>query len=73
MELFTPVKLFGKDYILVGDLDLGGPIATMEQYKKFQLSYAFLNPDGNIVRFSEVIGTRDDIKVLDGGEEDSET
>jgi len=63
MSFERRIKLFGEDYILIGNLKDGGPIATEEQYSNFECSFAHLKPDGNIWRFGRIIGTKDDIQV----------
>ena len=63
MSFERRIRLFGNDYILIGDLENGGPIATEEQYSNFECSFAHLKQDGNIYRFGEIIGTRDDIEL----------
>ncbi len=58
----TEIVFQGNDYIIVaGDLETGGPIATEEQYENFECSFAHLFPNGDVLRFQEKIGTRDDI------------
>ena len=32
------IRLFGEEFILLGDLDSGGPIATVEAYRNFDVS-----------------------------------
>ena len=61
MEFQKQITLFGERYLLLGDLETGGPICTPEQYENFECSYAYLRPDGNISRHGIMIGTRDDI------------
>jgi len=63
MSLQMRVRLFGNDYLLIGDLKNGGAIATEEQYRNFDCSFAHLNKNGNIIRFEEIIGTREDIEL----------
>jgi hypothetical protein len=63
MSLKKQITLFGEIYLLIGDLDSGGPISTKEQYENFECSYAYLKSDGNIYRFGQVIGTKDDINI----------
>ena len=58
------IKLFGNDYLLIGDIQNGGPIATRSQYENFECSYAHLYPNGDINRFGQVIGTRADIIIV---------
>lgn len=53
-----------KNYLLIGDLNTGGAIATKEQYENFEESYAHLYPDGNVSRYGESIGNVKDIKVV---------
>ena len=57
------IKLFDKEYILSGSLEKGGPITTVEAFKKFECSFAHLMPDGRIMRFKQQIGTVKDIEV----------
>ena len=64
MLLQKQITLFGESYLLIGDMETGGPISTLEQYENFECSYAYLKPDGNIIRFGQVIGTREDIVEL---------
>lgn len=64
MSFEKQIKLFGNQYLLIGDLVNGGPIATREQYENFECSFAHLQPNGDILRFREKIGTRKDIEVL---------
>ena len=58
------VEFQGKEYLLIGDLESGGAIATRAQYENFTMSYAHLHSNGDICRFDKTIGHRDDLKVL---------
>jgi len=58
------IKFKGEKYLLVGDLDSGGAIATQEAYDNFKVSYAHLFSDGNVRRYREIIGTKADIEVI---------
>lgn len=64
MAFEKQIELFGQQYLLLGDFESGGPIATREQYENFECSFAHLQPNGDIMRFHEKIGTRCDIKIL---------
>jgi len=64
MAFEKQIELFGQRYLLIGNLEEGGTIATREQYEEFECSFAYLQPNGDIMRFNEKIGTRKDIKVL---------
>lgn len=55
----------GKRYLLIGNLEEGGAIATEEQYEQFKKSFAHLFPDGNIVQDGRVIGRKEDISVIE--------
>lgn len=57
------IKFKGEDYLLVGDMIEGGPIATLEQYENGRCSYAHLYENGDIIRFGELIGNRNEIEV----------
>ena len=50
----------GKEWLLVD-----GAITTREAYEKFEMSYAHLFEDGNIIRFQNKIGEEKDIAYLD--------
>ena len=58
------IKFNGEDYLLIGDIEGGGAIATKEQYENFELSYAHLFPDGIIMRFEVQIGTINDLEFI---------
>jgi len=69
------IHLFGHEYHLLGTLETGGAIATVEQYTTGEASFAHYyapggldeedgGPDGCISRFGAQIGTRADIEVL---------
>ena len=63
------IRFQGAEYLLIGTLERGGPIATREQYENGKCSYAFLEPDGDVMRFKDSIGHRDEIEVI--GESDA--
>ena len=63
------IKLFGEKYVLMGTLDFGGPIGTEEQIKYGATSFANLDASGKIWSYLQVIGTRDDIKVIEKDKE----
>ena len=58
------VRFRGQDYLLVGDLAAGGPIATVEEYTTFQPCHAWLDAAGRVLRHAQQIGTREDLEVL---------
>lgn len=60
------VRFQGNEYLLIGDLDSGGPLATREQYTAGECSFAHLFPDGRILRFGEQIGTQADLVFCEG-------
>ncbi len=63
--MIIPIQFKGTNYLLVGgNLNTGGAIATQEEFEEFRISYAHLNPDGNVKRFGKIIGTVKDIKIL---------
>jgi hypothetical protein len=64
MAFQRQICLFGEIFVLIGDLDSGGPIATVDAYQNFDVSYAHLYPNGAIMRYGKQIGTRDDIELL---------
>ena len=64
MAFERQIRLFGQEFILIGDLDNGGPIATVDAYRNFDCSYAHLFSDGRIMRFGKQIGNRNDIELL---------
>ena len=58
------VKFRRRTYLLVGDLQDGGPLATVRQYTTGRVSFAYLRPSGIIERYGQVIGSREDIESL---------
>ena len=64
-ETNLKVRFQDQDFLLLGDLTEGGPLATPEQYQHGQCSYAHLFEDGQIRRFGKIIGTRADLTVLE--------
>jgi hypothetical protein len=58
------IRFQGREYLLVGDLERGGPIATRQQYESFECSYAQLKRDGSVWRFGDTIGHRDEIEIV---------
>uniref|UniRef100_A0A6M3LPG7 Uncharacterized protein n=1 Tax=viral metagenome TaxID=1070528 RepID=A0A6M3LPG7_9ZZZZ len=63
MSLQMRVRLFGNDYLLIGDLENGGAIATEEQFRNFDCSFAYLTQSGNIIQRGKIIGIREDIEL----------
>ena len=51
----------GEAFVLVGDDETEGAIATKEQYANGERSFAHLYRNGDILSFGEKIGTVDDI------------
>lgn len=63
------IRFQDTDYVFVGDsLDGEGAIATEDDYSHGRMSYAHLMPSGEIKRFGKVIGQRNDIQLVEGGE-----
>lgn len=58
------IRFQDKEWLLIGNLKEGGAIATKQSYENGTVSYAHLLPNGNIMRYSELIGFVEDIKVL---------
>lgn len=59
------IRFKGKEYLFIGDEErTDGAIATEEQYANFETSFAHLEDD-KVMRFQEVIGTKNDIEWLD--------
>ena len=58
------IKFKGKRFLLVGDLK-SGAITERKNYENFKISYAHLFSDGKVRRFCEIIGTKEDIEVLE--------
>jgi hypothetical protein len=58
------VRFKGTIYVLVGDDDGSGAIATKEDYENGEVSFAHLMPDGRILRYNEQIGTSADLEDL---------
>lgn len=58
------IRFNGAEFLLIGDLKIGGAIATIDQYEGGKCSFAHLMPSGNVMRFREVIGNRSDIEVI---------
>lgn len=59
----TTITFQGKDYLLLGDLITGGPIATKKQYENGHASHAHLYLNGEVKRFGKVIGDVSQIEV----------
>lgn len=64
----NPLKITLKSdpyqYLLFGDLTLGGPISTLERFALGECSFAHLFMNGRVMRFGEQIGCVGDITVL---------
>jgi hypothetical protein len=57
------IRFQGREFVLTSNM-MSGPIATPEAYADGEASYAHLFKNGEIKRFGELIGTKDDIEVL---------
>ena len=71
-----PIRLKGELKKNLGDRDdlflidpgtggKGNPIATREQVEEFKTGVAHLYSDGRVKRYGQVIGSRDDIEILE--------
>ena len=58
------IRFKGQEYLLIGNMEEGGAIATREQYESGQCSFAHLMEDGRVMRFREVIGSKSDIELV---------
>jgi len=58
------VIFHGNPYLLIGDLDEGGPIVTKDDFEHGRCSYALLCRTGEIKRFHEIIGRKEDLEVI---------
>lgn len=63
-EGFPLVRLHGKPYRLIGDLEAGGGLSEDGAFERGECSFAHLFPDGRILRFREQIGTRADLELM---------
>ena len=59
----TKIKFKNKHYLLIGNMEDGGAIATKKQYEAGECSYAYLGADGSIRRFHKIIGTKEEITL----------
>lgn len=64
MAMHSKIRFQGNDYILIGDIEEGGAIATEAQYENGECSYAHLCTDGLIRRFRQVIGRLEDLEFV---------
>lgn len=62
--MIRAIQFQGEDYLLIGDTE--GPISKREDFENGRISYAHLMPDGDVCRFGQTIGKREDI--VDQGE-----
>ncbi len=69
----TTIRFKGNDYLLIGNLQDGGAIATQDDFEHGRCSFAHLCPDGSVKRFTEVVGDREDIEVTGDCEADIQT
>jgi len=58
------IRFKGNEYLLIGDKNSGGAIATKEQYETFSMSYAHLMINGKIMKAGATIGTIEDIEFI---------
>lgn len=58
------IRFHGRKYLLIGELETGGAIATVHQYQNGLCSHASLSPDGQIKRFNKQLGNREDIELI---------
>jgi len=58
IRMVQKIRFGRNDYLLINE----GAIATEEQYRNGEDSFAHLYPDGRIWRYGEVIGTKDEIE-----------
>ena len=63
-ETFPLIKFKGRQYLLIGNLNDGGAIATPRQYTNGYLSHAYLYSSGHINRLGKTIGARQDIEII---------
>lgn len=59
------IRFQDREWLLVGDLESGGAIATDEDFVLGRASYAHLFSDGEILRYGLAIGSVSDIEVID--------
>lgn len=58
------IRFKDEKYLLVGNVEEGGAIATQQDYENGDVSFAHLGPDGTIRRFHKAIGTVNEIEFL---------
>ena len=61
MSEYLKVKWQDRDFLLIGNKEEGGAIATEEQYYNFKDSEAHLFPNGIIRQYGKKVGTIDDL------------
>jgi hypothetical protein len=65
MRPMKVIQFQGSEYVFTGEsLSDEGPIATREQYENGLCSYAYLQPDGRILRYNNLIGHRSEITII---------
>lgn len=57
----TQVTFKGRKYLFFGESDGAGPIATARQYSRGDESYAYVTPNGTIMRLGRIIGSKSDL------------
>ena len=63
MEVIN-IKFKGRKYLLIGNLKIGGAIATKKQFENFFPSFAHLYANGEIKRYGDVIGKIEDLEII---------
>ena len=51
------------EYVLVGNLEDGGAIATAQEWESYAENYAHLCSNGDIKRYHAIIGNKSDIQL----------
>lgn len=58
------IRFQGEEFLLIGNLEEGGAVATVEQFENGVCSHAHLFEDGLVMRLGEQIGSVLDIEVI---------
>lgn len=66
-QICQHIRFQGNKYLLIG-YENDAAITTAEDYINGVCSYAHLMPNGDIMRFLNIIGTKDDIEFLEDTE-----
>jgi hypothetical protein len=59
------LRFRGEEFLLIGDRETGGAIATVEEYQSFTVSRYHLKANGEIWRFGQQVGEVSEIEWLD--------